>query len=222
MDPTKNLAARHTSTEIMHFIYFAEKKIERFYDFLVNRTEETVTKKTIKEVEGKAEAKGKGKIGKVLALLGLADVELEVGVTAGGKISIEREVVEAFTQAQKLKALLLKLHSEDRLAILAQDALSSDAPEEGMAVVLYGALKTDYGRRSEDDIWRTHSAILTGSTGSFIIEVQASTTYMESEGAWLRWSHPTKMVGFGTLTRVDMGELRLELDPIALAYAQPE
>jgi hypothetical protein len=205
----------------MHFVYFADKKLERFYDFLVERTEETMTNRTIKGMEGNAEAKGKGKIGKVLSLLGLADVELEARVSAAGKLSFEREVVTTFTPPQKLKALLLKLHSEDRIAILSPDALSSDIPQEGTPAFLWASLKTDYGRRSEDDIWRKRSAILTGSTGAFEVEVQASIAYMESEGAWLRWDRPRQMAGFGTLIGVDVQKLRLELDPIVLAYAQP-
>jgi hypothetical protein len=33
----------------MHFVYFAEQKLERYYDFLVERTEEKTTKEVLKE-----------------------------------------------------------------------------------------------------------------------------------------------------------------------------
>jgi hypothetical protein len=56
----------------MHFIYFAEKKLEFFYDFLVERTEENTTKVVLKEAEGKAAIRSKGTLGSILSKLGLA------------------------------------------------------------------------------------------------------------------------------------------------------
>lgn len=41
----------------MHFVYFAEQKLERFYDFLVERTEEKTTNEVLKEGSGQTDVK---------------------------------------------------------------------------------------------------------------------------------------------------------------------
>ena len=44
----------------MNFVYFAEKKLERFYNFVVERTEEKTTKVVLKEGSVGAALKAKG------------------------------------------------------------------------------------------------------------------------------------------------------------------
>jgi hypothetical protein len=205
----------------MHFVYFAELKLDRFYDFLAERTEEATTRKMVKGIEGKVGAKGKGKIGKLLAMLGLGEVEIEAEVSTSGKLSFEKEIVLKFTPAQKLKALLLKLISENKLVALSSDSDLSILPEEGMPVFFSARFKTDYDRRPEADVEKKRAAILTGKLGDFSVEIQASLQHMESENAWRRWKSPKKMVGFGTLIGADGDEMQLEFDPIVLGYAQP-
>lgn len=205
----------------MHFVYFAEQKLERFYDFLVERTEESTVKKTGKHVEGKAAATGKGKIGSLFAMLGLGEIKIEAEVSASGKLSFEKEVVTKFTAPQKLKALLLKLNSEGKLLALSADANPDILLKEGSPVLFSVRLKTDYDRRSEADIEKKRAVVLTGKLGDFSVEVQASLQHMVSENAWRRWGHLNEMVGFGTLIRVCANEKLLEFDPIVLGYAQP-
>ncbi len=205
----------------MHFVYFAEQKLERFYDFLVERTEDITTRKSVKDVEGKAGAKGKAKVGKVLSMLGLGEIEIEADVSASGRLSFQKEIVSKFTAPQKLKALLLKLNSEDKLVALSNKEDLTVVPEEGTPVFFSVRLETDYDRRSEPDIEKKRAAVLTGKIGDFVVEVQASLEYMESENAWRRWVRPRKMVGFATLIGVDRNEMLLEFDPIVFAYAQP-
>ena len=84
--------------------------------FLVERTEETTTKQFLREGSGKADVKGKGTLGSILAYFGLASLEVKANVSASGKVSFSKEVVSEFTPPQKLKALLLKLTSERRIS----------------------------------------------------------------------------------------------------------
>ncbi len=205
----------------MHFVYFAEQKLERFYDFLVERTEETVANTTGKEVEGKAAFKGKGTIGSLLAMLGLGQIEIEAEVSTSGRLTFHNELITKFTAAQKLKALLLKLDSEGKLLVLSAGANPGGFLKEGTPVLFSARLKTDYHRRPEVDVETKRAAILTGSVGAFSIEVQASLQHMESENAWRRWGYLKEMVGFGTLIGVCASKRLLEFDPIILAYAQP-
>jgi hypothetical protein len=205
----------------MHFVYFAEQKLERFYDFLVERTEMATTKRTVSNLEMGAGVKGKGEIGKLLAMLGLAKIAIEAEVSATGKLSFDREVVSRFTPPQKLKALLLKLSSENRLVELTVDGDLHSLPEEGAVVLFSTRLKTDYDRRSDIDVERKGAAVLTGKLGDFRAEVQASLRYMESENAWRRWEQPRRMVAFATLIGVNENDRLLEFDPIVIGYAQP-
>jgi hypothetical protein len=205
----------------MHFVYFAQEKLERFYDFLVERTEQSVTKKSVKGVEGKVGAKGKAKLGKLLSLLGIAELEIEAEVSATGKLSFERDVVTKFTAPQKLKALLLKLNCEDKLVALTDSSELEDLPEEGSPTFFTARLKTDFERRPKEDVEKTAAAVLTGHIGEVSVEIQASIQYMESDNAWRRWGHPKQMVGLGTLIGSYEDEKLLEFDPIVLAYAQP-
>ena len=204
----------------MHFVYFAEQKLERFYDFLVERTEEATARTLIKDVETKAAAKGKAKIGELLSRLGLGGIEIGADVSASGKLSFENQIVSKFTAPQKLRPLP-KLDSEDKLVALSSKADLTAVPEEGTPVFFSARLKTDYDRRSETDIERKRAVVLTGRMGDFAIEVQASLEYMVSPNAWRRWERPRQMVGFATLIGVDHNERSLEFDPIVLAYAQP-
>lgn len=119
----------------MHFIYFAEKKLEFFYDFLVERTEEKTTKVVLKEAEGKAGIKGKGTLGSILSKLGLASVELEADISASGKLSFSKEVISQFMSSQKLKALLLKLDNENRLPDLNAHIKDKRLPKRGTSIV---------------------------------------------------------------------------------------
>ena len=86
----------------MHFVYFAEQKLERFYDDLVERTEDTTTKQVLKEGSGLVDVKGKGTLGSILAYFGLASLEVEANISASGKVSFSKEVVSQFTPPQKL------------------------------------------------------------------------------------------------------------------------
>jgi len=205
----------------MHFVYFAQEKLERFYDFLVERTEQSATKKSVTGVEGKAGAKGRTKLGKLLSLLGIAELEIEAEVSATGRFSFEHDVVTNFTATQKLKALLLKLDCEDRLVALSGSADLAVLPDEGSPTLFTARLKTNFNRRTEEDVEKKDAAILTGHIGEVSVEIQASTQYMVSKVAWRRWKRPSKMVGFGTLIGSNEDEQLLEFDPIVLAYAQP-
>ncbi|MHC4664366.1 MAG: hypothetical protein ACYS9T_00215 [Planctomycetota bacterium] len=205
----------------MHFVYFAEKKLERFYDYLVERTEEKITKRKVKGVEGKVRGKGKAKVGKLLAMLGLGEMEVEAEVSTAGKLSFQTDIVAKFTAAQKVKALVLKLNCEEKLVALSASADLSNFPKEGSPIFFTARLKTDYNRRSEVDVERTQAAILAGEIGDASVEIQASIEYMESKNAWRRWQSPTKMVGFGTVIGAYADKKLLEIDPIVLGYAWP-
>ncbi len=204
----------------MHFVYFAEQKLERFYDFLVERTEEKTIKTTVKEGEGTAGVKGKGTLGSILAHLGLASLEVEANVSASGKLSFSKEIVSGFTPPQKLKALLLKLKSVDRIV----DLNTADSlPKVGEPAVFAAWMKTDTSKRSEAEIERTGAAFITGGTDRYVIEIQASIEFMESGNAWRRLQSKRYIAGFGTLIGTNQEGHLAEIDPIVFAYAkEPE
>ena len=203
----------------MHFVYFAEKKLERFFDFLVERTEEAVTSKTIKDAEGKIEGSGKATVGQLLKVLGLGGLELQADVSASGKVSFNKETVYKFTAPQKLKALLVKLDSEGKLGIL-QGVPVETFSSEGTAAIFATKLKTDLNVRSESEIERCKAVVLSGAISGYRLEIQASTAYMESENAWRRWVQPRGLGGFGTLIGIDHKKQLLEVDPIVLGYTE--
>ena len=204
----------------MHFVYFAQKKLERFYDFLVERTEEKTTRSTLKQIEAKVGVKGKGTLGSILARLGLASVEVEADVSASGEVSFSKEIVSEFTSVQKLKALLFKLDSEGSLADLNTHIETDSLPKVGTRVVFAIWLQTDTGKRPEAEIVKTGAAILSGGTNGYTVEIQASLEFMESENAWRRLQpKPRFIAGFGTLIGVDLETHLAEIDPIVFAYA---
>jgi len=204
----------------MHFVYFAEQKLERFYDFLVERTEEKTTKAVLKEGSGQADFKGKGTLGSILAHLGLASLEIEANVSASGKLSFSKEVVSKFTPSQKLKALLLKLNNEGRIADINDKTVN--LLKVGSPVVFATWIKVDTTKRSESKIEKTGAAILAGHAENFKIEIQASLKFMESENAWRRLESKRFITGFGTLIGIESEEHLVEIDPIVVAYAEPE
>ena len=204
----------------MHFVYFAEQKLERFYDFLVERTEEKTTKVVLKEGSGQANVKGKGTLGSILAHLGLAGLEIEANVSASGKLSFSKEVVSEFTPSQKLKALLLKLNSEGRIADINHKAV--DLLKVGSPVVFATWIKVDTTKRSQSKIEKTGATILAGHAENYKIEIQASLKFMESENAWRRLEVKRFITGFGTLIGIESEEHLVEIDPIVFAYAEPE
>lgn len=207
----------------MNFLYFAEKKLERFYDFVVERTEEKTTKVIVKEVEGQMGLKGKGTLGSILAQLGLASVEVEADVSASGRLSFSKEIVSQFTGPQKLKALLLKLDIDGRLANLNASIRKQSLPKEGMSVVFTTWLQADIAKRNESEIERIKAAIFTGKVDSYTIEIQSSLVCMSSENAWRRLqSRPRFVAGFGTLIGIDSNSHVAEIDPIVFGYAQPD
>lgn len=201
----------------MHFVYFGEQKLERFYDFLVERTEEKTTKVVLKETEGQAGVKSKGTVGSILARLGLASLEIEAEVSASGKLSFSKEVVLGFTPAQKLKALLLKLESQGRII----DLNTADSlPKVGTTVAFAAWLQTDTSKRSESEIERTEAAVFSGRTNGYAIEIGASLEFMESKNAWRRLLPKERYIaGVGTLIGTNSEEHFAEIDPIVFAYA---
>lgn len=207
----------------MHFVYFAEDKLVLFYDYLVERTESTTTTKTITGLEGTAAVTGTTMLGKLLSVLGLADLELKAQVSGTGKVSFEKEVVSDFTTPQKLKALLLKLGSEGTLQVLgAGDSLETQPTlQKGKQILLTAELKTDYERREEADVLVMKQVVLSGSLAGFTLAVQASLQYLRSPNAWYRWDDPIGMMVFGTLIKVHTADKFMEVDPIVLAYAPP-
>src|SRR5215216_1801735 len=146
----------------MQFIYFAQGKLERFYDFLVERSEEQTKQILIQELGGEVVGKGAAGVGSVLRLFGLANLTIEAEVSGVGKLSFSNETVSRFTPAQKLKALLLKLASEDRLLDLNSQPKSINLPV-GRPAVYTAWLKVDAERRPEAEVERTGSVILTGN-----------------------------------------------------------
>ena len=204
----------------MHFVYFSENKLERFYDFLVERTEEQTKKVILKEGSGKVGVKGKGTLGSILAHLGLASLEVEAEVSASGKIAFSKEVVSRFTPTQKLKALLFKLDSEDRLADLNAFIKTDKLPKENTPIVYTVGLQTDLSKQPEPDILKTEAVILTGHIDNFEVKIQASLEFMESKNAWRRFQlKPRYIAGFGTLIGSDMRDQFTEIDPIVFGYA---
>lgn len=205
----------------MNFLYFAEKKLERFYDFVVERTEEKTTKTILREGEASAGLKGKGTLGSILAHLGLASVEVEADVSASGKISFSKEVISQFTAPQKLKALLLKLDHEGHLVDLNASMHGQTLPKQGVSVVFTAWLQVDVSKRSESKIEKTKAAIFTGKVDDFTIEIQSSLVCMSSENAWRRLqARPRFVVGFGTLIGLDPNTRLVEVDPIVFGYAE--
>ena len=204
----------------MHFVYFAEQKLEKFYDSLVERTEEKTTKVVLKEGSGHAGVKGKGTLGSILAHLGLAGLEIEANVSASGKLSFSNEVVSAFTPSQKLKALLLKLNSDARITDLNHKTI--DLLKVGSPVVFATWIQVDKTKRSPAKIEKTGAAILAGYVESYKIEIQASLKFMESENAWRRIESKRFITGFGTLIGIGSEEHIVEIDPIVFGYAEPE
>jgi hypothetical protein len=204
----------------MHFIYFAKKKIERFYDFLVERTEESTKKIRLGEGEAKSAAKGKASLGSILAALSLASVEVEAEVSASGKVSLSKEVLSQFTPAQKLKALLCILDRQGRLSDLNALVELGNIPSSSSSVVFKVPLQTDTDRRSEPEIERIRAAVLTGHIGAFALMIHVSLQYMESENQWRRLLHrPVPILGFGTLMTANRAEEPAQVDLIVLAYS---
>lgn len=203
----------------MHFLYFAQKKIEPFYDFLVERTEESTTKVRLRETKGKVATKGKGSFGSILAALGLASVDIEAEVSASEKQSLSREVISQFTPAQKLKALLLMLHENGLLSDLNDLLAIGSVPTPGSRCVFVVPLKTNTDAVPEAEIERTRAAVLTGRIDGFAVTIQASLQYMESDNAWRRLLNtPVPIVGFGTVMTSSLTTRSAEIDPIFLGY----
>lgn len=201
----------------MHFVYFAEQKLERFYDFLVERTEEKTTKVVLKEGSAQTEVKGKGTLGSILAHLGLASLEVEANVSASGKLSFSKEIVSEFTPSQKLKALLLKLKDDGRIVDL--NDKSAGLPKVGIPVVFSLWIQVDAAKRSESKIEKTGAVILIGNIDNNRVEIQASLQFMQSENAWRRLQSKRFIAGFGTLIGANAEERLVEIDPIVFQYA---
>lgn len=203
----------------MHFLYFAQKKIEPFYDFLVERTEESTTKVRLRETMGKGATKGKAAFGSILAALGLPSVDIEAEISASEKQSLSREVVSQFTPAQKLKALLLMLENNGLLSDLNDSLAIGSIPAPGSRCVFVVSLKTNTDAVPEAEIERTRAAVLTGRIGDVAVTIQTSLQYMESDNAWRRLlSAPVPIVGFGTVITSSLTTKSAEIDPIFLGY----
>ena len=201
----------------MQFVYFAEQKLEWFYDSLEERTEETTKQVVLKEGSGKADVKGKGTLGSILAHLGLASLEVEANVSASGKASFSKEIVSQFTPPQKLTALLLKLRSEGRLSDI--NDKEADVPRVGAPVVFSTSIQVDTTKRPESEIKETGAVILAGHTDNYKIEIQASLEFMAGKNSWRRFLGRTFVAGFGTLIRVNAEKRLVEIDPIVFHYA---
>ena len=201
----------------MHYIYFAEGKVKRFYETLVDRVEVQRTEVSTKEIEGEANAKGVGEVGSLLKVLNIVSLDIEATLRAAGKKSTSQSTTTEMTTVQKLKALLLQLESEGRLSQLSDRAKACELPEVGTSVIFSLWIKTDLEERSEKEIERTGAAILGGDLGGYPFRVQASLVCMESPNAWRRLESLRYIKGFGTLigARTDL----VEVDPIVFQYA---
>ena len=206
----------------MNFIYYAEKKLERFYDFVVERPEGTTTRVVLREGSLGVAVRAKGALGSLLRSLGLPGFEVEADMSASGKLSVSNQVVSLFTSPQKLKALLLILEHENRLADLNIKIQEQSVLKEG-SIVFSTRLKADTGKRNEHEIERTKAVIFTGNLANYTIEIQASLVSMSSENAWRRLEPPGSLVaGFGSLISIDSENLILKIDPIAFGYVEAE
>jgi hypothetical protein len=202
----------------MHFLYFAEQKLARFYDYLVERTEETTTKKVLREGSGQVDVKGKGTFGSILAYFGLASLEVEANVSASGKLSFSEEVVSKFTPPRKLKALLLKLTSEGRISNINDKEVNLLGV--GAPVAFATWMQVDTVKRPVSMIEETGAVIFSGDEDNCKVEIQASLEFMESRNAWRRLQSKRFIAGFGTLIGVNAKEHLVEIDPIVLRYAE--
>jgi hypothetical protein len=207
----------------MNFVYYAEKKLERFYDSVVERTEERTTRVVLREGSLGVGARAKGALGSLLKSLGLPSFEVEADISTSGRLSVSNQVVSQFTSAQKLKALLLILEHGNRLVDLNTIIQEQSLPKEGSSIVFSTRLKADTGKRNEYEIERTKAVIFTGILENYTIEIQASLVSMSSENAWRRLEPPGSLVaGFGSLIRIDSESLILKIDPIAFGYVEAD
>ena len=203
--------------ELEHYIYFAKKKLEGYYDSLVKRTEVTLTKKSTKEGSGKVEIKFKTKVGPFLSLLRIADADLEAGASAAGKLASSREVVSQFNPAQKLKAILLMLEEQDRLDDFDDWVQRPQDATTNQYVIFSLELKVD-PKQSEADIKSTNQVIFRGETSQRRVIVKCSLGYLERPNAWRRLDKPVHVRGFGTAIHSSSAIEEIQIDPIVFAY----
>ena len=204
----------------MHFLYFATDKLEKFYNSEVERTEETATTTLSKEGSGQADVGGKAKLGSILSWLGLAGLDVQANVSASGKSSLSKATVFEFTPSQKLKALLLKLKEEGRLADF--NDLSADLLKVGRPIVFTAWTQLDERKRPMSKIEKTQQAILVGRTENYTITIMASLEWMISKGTCLRFERERFIGGFGTLAAINSKERWVEIDPIVFSYAEEQ
>ena len=202
----------------MQYVYFAENKLKRFHNSLVERTEVSITKKSIKDVSIKAEAKVKTKVGALLSRLGIADGGVEAGVSTTGQLAFSKEVVSQFAPEQKLKAILLKLGVQNRLVDLDDWIQATKNATNSQYVTFSLHLQVDMGEQSEEDIERRKQVIFSGEASHKPMLIRCSLCNLESEACWRRFSQPRPVIGFGTAMGSSCTIEKFEIDPIVFAH----
>jgi hypothetical protein len=202
-----------------HYFYFAEDKINSFYNDAVERTEKEIITTQANTVSSKLLGKGKITLGKILSLLGLPGLEAEVGAKIAGESARSRKVVSYLAPEQKLRIIRTRLSRDERLLDLREGPIGSRLPTRPTYVLFKTMLSLDVDARSVNDVEKTKSAVFAGSLANYTLRIEAYVDYMRSPNAWRRFINvETRVAGFGTLNNVNKESHVARIDPIVLCY----